>query len=174
MSGNLTELGLLLGGKSVAGFSEAAVWEYVGRNFCILYCLFLADFGRTAVSNPLFGTVTQPAVSNTIANIFVDQVLYENYLEYLRNLESDSFYIQLTNASSPVIPSTTFTPLQPVNTTFRQTYSCQQRQLKSGANFLISVIAADYAFIVGGYSLIIWIAGAIQKRRKDGSKPDFS
>src|SRR5271154_2115156 len=75
VSGNLTELGLLLGGKSVAGFSEDAVWEYVGRNFCILYWLFLADFGQTAVSNPLFGTVTQPAVSKTTANIFVDQVL---------------------------------------------------------------------------------------------------
>ena len=54
--------------------------------------------------------------------------------------------------------------------TFIKSYSCTQRQLKSAINFIISVIVADYAFIVGGYTLAILIAGRVQKyRRQDGN-----
>jgi hypothetical protein len=40
--------------------------------------------------------------------------------------------------------------------------------LKSPVSFLISVITADYAFIMGAYSLAIWVAGTIQKRQENG------
>ena len=52
---------------------------------------------------------------------------------------------------------------------FIKSYSCTQRQLKPPINFIISVVVADYALIMGGYSFALLIAGGIQKhRRKDG------
>jgi len=40
--------------------------------------------------------------------------------------------------------------------------------VKPAASLIVSVIAADYAFLVGGYSPTAFITAIIQKRRKDG------
>ena len=132
--------------------------EAIGRTFYVLYWLYLADLGQTSViySDTFLLDLTNPLHSDTTYNLFVNETLFQNYAAYLdsRNGWTD----QLSNV--------TFKPLQPVDTMFLQSYSCQQRQLKSTFNFLTSVITADYVLIVGPYYLIMLVAGAIQKRRK--------
>lgn len=56
--------------------------------------------------------------------------------------------------------------------TFIKSYSCTYRQMKSPIDFIISVVVADYALIIGGYTIAIFIAGSIQNyRRRDGNSP---
>ena len=59
-------------------------------------------------------------------------------------------------------------PLAPNQTVLVQSYSCQVRELKQPASLLITLIAADYVLIFGGYKLVTWTAGYLEKRRKDG------
>jgi len=131
-------------------------YAYIGRLMLTRYWLHLADLGQISET----GVVNQSDPNDprsAINNIFVNEALYYNYIAYL----------QLLMNGSP-FDETPFAPLQTVDTNFLQNYNCQKRQLKSPLSLIISVIAADYAFIVGGYSLIIWIAGTIQKRRVNG------
>jgi len=125
----------------------------------VRYWLQLADLGQISATDPNVNT-SDPDPNgpySPIHNVFVNESLYDNFVDYL-----NSIVINLQWNTS------TFTPLQPRNITFLQSYACQQRQLKSRVNLLISVLVADYAFIVGGYSLVVWIAGALQKRQKYG------
>jgi len=90
---------------------------------------------------------------------------------YVQFLQTSEVWAEFT--IDPSVPSlnSSFTALQPVDTTFLQSYFCQQRNLKSGITLLIAVVAADYAFIVGAYSLVIWGAGLFQKKQNDGNSP---
>jgi hypothetical protein len=159
------------------GFSSNEEWwEFVARAFYILYWVHLADLGQTSE----FGTVqssisgypyVESCVYSSAYNIFVNETLYHNYFTYIHNLLNQ----RSNHFEGVVLLNSEFTtPLQPSDTTFLQSYSCQKRVLKSGVSLLISVIAADYAFIAGAYSLIIWVAAAIQKRQKSGNlTPSF-
>jgi hypothetical protein len=99
-------------------------------------------------------------------NIFMNETLYSNYLEYFSSSSNYSDYFLNLNAQL----KSSFTPLQPVETTFLQSYSCQQRQLKSGVSLLLALITADYPFIVGGFTLVIWLAATFwHQRQKDGT-----
>ena len=52
-----------------------------------------------------------------------------------------------------------------------ESYYCQQRKLKGWLNLFLTVIAADYALIVGGYTLVVFIGSWIEKRRAEGIQP---
>jgi len=54
------------------------------------------------------------------------------------------------------------------STVLVQSYFCQQRQLKHPLSLLLTVLGADYALVVGGYTLVVLIASLIQKGRKEG------
>lgn len=139
-------------------------WTYFGRSFVLLYWLLLADLGQiSAVSLPSPPYLT--SVDPSAGNIFVNATLYQDNLAYF----NESPFLNLNELSvAKLLPLPKFTPLQPVDTVFLQSYSCEQRRLKTGISLLISVVVADYALIVGGYSLVMFIAGVIQKRRRDG------
>jgi hypothetical protein len=51
-----------------------------------------------------------------------------------------------------------------------ESYYCQQRKLKGWLNLFLTVIAADYALIVGGYTLVVLIGSWIEKRRAEGNQ----
>ena len=129
-------------------------WEYIGRYFYIHLWLQLSDLGQISfTADPANDTLYAFSEAD---NIFVNQSLYENYLEWIGFNGSDF---------PPMAVNLTFTPFLPVDI---ESYICQQRQLKSAINLLISVIAADYPFIVGGYALIALVAGALQRRQNEG------
>jgi len=147
-------------------FNFEQVWELIGRTFYLLYWLYLADLGQTSEID-VFSSKLLPSSNN----LFVNEALYQNYLEYYRKPGG----ILDILGYSPLLWdfNQTFIPLQPIDTTFIQSYSCVQRQLKSGLSFLISIIAADYAFIIGGYTLVLWIASKIQRRRYSRKQPPW-
>lgn len=146
--------------------------EVIGRTFYVLYWLYLADLGQiTSIvwddADPWNLTIpTHPSLYGDTNNIFVNKTLYRNYLDYY---ESSTPLGQAFTAQEAAGLISSFIPLQPIDTMFLQTYSCQQRQLKSGTSLILALVVADYPFIVGGFSLVIWVAATFwQKRQKDG------
>jgi len=69
--------------------------------------------------------------------------------------------------SFPPFDETNGFPLEPGEAVFVISYSCTLRQLKSPVSLIVTVIAADYALIVGGYSLVTWLAMFLEKRREN-------
>lgn len=73
-------------------------------------------------------------------------------------------------------PQLNFLPLDDTNriievdTYFLRTYSCLERRWKGPLSAIISVLVADYALVLGPYTLIILVASFIQKRRENDGK----
>jgi hypothetical protein len=140
--------------------------------FVSFYWTFLFDLGQT--------TPTLPGVDKVYTstnNIFVNETLFEIYSSYLRNT-----VVPILAATGPFsgyplppafsnISSENFA--QPEESTFAQTYVCSCRKIKQPLSLIISVIIADYTFIVGGYNFVIAVAAMIQtRRRRDGEFPN--
>jgi hypothetical protein len=96
-------------------------------------------------------------------NIFVNPVLYENSRAML-NKWIDQPIPSFDNFSD-------YLPFRENNSVLFQSYYCQKRQRKGALNLFITVIAADYALIMGGYKLVVFIASWIEKRRQEGIHP---
>ena len=71
------------------------------------------------------------------------------------------------------LPLDTNNSLKPNPTSFLRSYSCVQRQWKGWVTVIILVIVADYTFIMGGYTLVLLVAGWLQKH-KDGNSGKIS
>jgi hypothetical protein len=150
------------------------IWQLIGILFQARYWLYLADFGQiaptlypwiedTGTLDPEIPTITNASVSTSTNNIFVNSVLYENSKE---TISTDSFLpIPAFNSSSGLFPLQ-----QDDSVVLSQSYYCQKRQPKGALNLFITVIAADYALIMGGYTLVVFIASWIEKRRQEGTK----
>jgi hypothetical protein len=154
-----------------SGISFEEWYEVIGRTFYVLYWLYLADLGQvtTLITDPSWN-LTHPSLHNDTYNVFADEALYQNYLEFYSSPPDSSVpYLSPTNRISGDTVNSSFSPLQPIDTMFLQSYSCQQRQLKSGVSLVLALIVADYPFIVGGFSLVIWVATFWQKRPNNGS-----
>jgi hypothetical protein len=171
LQNDVTELVPLLVPEMVKieGINFEAWCEYIGRTFYVLYWLYLADLGQitSIVADSSNVTIpTHPSLYSDINNVFVNESLYRNYLDYYESSTPLSMPV-FTTQEAELISS--FNPLQPIDTMFLQSYSCQQRQLKSGASLLLALIVADYPFVVGGFSLVIWVAATfLQKRKRTG------
>jgi hypothetical protein len=147
-------------------WTNQTFWGYMGVIVEGLHWLLLADFGQVApteypslasynTSNlNLSGAELYPSTNN----IFENSTLYDLTLTMLSAFEDVSL--------DPPINSNF--PLAPNQTVLVQSYSCQVRELKQPASLLITLIAADYVLIFGGYKLVTWTAGYLEKRRKDG------
>jgi hypothetical protein len=152
--------------------------------FEILYWLYLADFGQISPTvYPLFGygDLLQPEPSNFAKveqlpptyNVFVNSSRYEmlstwttDFMQYV----GGSPPTNTTNA--PLFNETNGLPLQPNETTIVVSYPCQQRIIKSPLSFIVTIIAADYALVMGGYKIVVWIALRFEKRRRTGTSLD--
>ena len=141
-------------------------WVYVSY-----YWTILADLGqitpttypRDDMNNLIW---TQPTVYPPTNNIFINPESFEIYYSYLKNTIFPILNIPPLDLSPP--PDSMIT--QPPDVTFVKSYSCIERRLKAPISLIISVIVADYTFVVGLYTLVILIAGIIQKRRKPSGK----
>jgi len=137
-------------------------WEVINWLFVTFYWTILADLGQVVPTTYPIDRNNQLMFSSPsdylpTNNIFINETLYQLYSSFLQPLEPSVPPLNVTiGAGLPTMK-------------FIKSYSCTQRQLKPPINFIISVVVADYALIMGGYSFALLIAGGIQKhRRKDG------
>ena len=174
---NITDASRILApAMAYSGRNGPEFWEMIGRTFSILYWLYLADLGQVSAINNLYADVSQSSVPTPInppatSNIFVNQSLYQNYLNYL---QSGQFPFNWTGENPFANFSETLDqPLEPIDTTFLQSYTCQRLQLKTAISLLISIITSDYPFLVLEYTLVLLLASKLEKRRRE-SKTNLS
>ncbi len=138
-----------------------------------MYWTLLADLGQIYPTTYAAGN-SVAILDNTVAlstatgqssanNIFVNNTLFTMYSEYLRETVLPLLDIPLPSA--PFAPLNEDNRLHEVEMTFFQSYSCTIRQLKSPLGVLVSVVVADYAFIKGAYSIFMFCAAWLQKRK---------
>jgi len=152
--------------------SATDFWGFIGRLFEGLHWLYLGDFGQiSATEYPGYGQESINWSNSTsfppTNNIFVNSSLYQIVRDTRSNLYQPNF--QPGFYGIPEFNETDVYPLHAnKSTVLVQSYYCQQRQLKRPLNLLLTVLGADYALIVGGYTLVVLIASLIEKGRKEG------
>jgi len=139
------------------------------------YWILLSDFGQTAPTYYNYTTsgidFSSPIFYPSTNNIFVNDSLFNIYSSYLTNT-----IIPVLKQIYDVNPPTDFLPvdssnaLQPSSTTFLRSYSCLQRQIKGALSATVSVIVADYAFIQGAYSFLLFCVGWWQRSKRPNGK----
>jgi hypothetical protein len=135
-------------------------WELINWLFVSFYWTALFDLGQIAPTIPDAQMTFLPT-----NNLFINQTLFTIYSSYLRN----TIFPLLGPAYSQIAQFSNLTAensLQAEDKTFVRSYSCVERVLKQPVSFIISVIVADYALIMGAYAFAIFVAGAVQKRRR--------
>jgi hypothetical protein len=146
------------------------IWRFFNWVFVINYWALLADLGQIA---PTAYDVTipnspQPVPFPSTNNIFVNATLFQIYSAYFNTTLSPL----VQSASGPHPPPVELndeTRLEPIQTTLLRSYTCTWRRIKSPLNLIISVIVADYALIVGAYTVVRLITGWLQRRKDDGT-----
>ena len=143
--------------------------------FVSFYWAFLYDPGQvtpttyTSLKAPFVGpfepvTFSEPISYLPTNNIFINGTLFGLYSSFLK-----STIVPLVNISIPEFsPLDNKNHLQPIDVTFARSYDGTERRLKAPITLKISIIAADYALIIGGYSLVVFVSRTIQTRRRDG------
>jgi hypothetical protein len=150
-------------------------WELINWLFVSYYWTVLSDLGQI---NPTIYPTTfdAPATLPPTNNIFINQTLFDIYTSYLQNtvlpLLNNSQIIQ----SLPPLPQfmnlSNNNSLQRVNSAFIRDYPCLQRQRKPWLNFIISVIAADYAMFMTLYKIAMILGERFQKWRQGDDESD--
>jgi hypothetical protein len=155
------------------GLDDFNIWPIINWVFVSYYWLALADLGQIA---PIYYDDTISGLPNFTSilklpstnNIFTNVTLFGVYSDLLRDL----IFPFVVAASGLPITLPEFLPLDGNNTlqlgstSLSRSYSCQKRQAKWWGTAVISVIAAEYAIIVGGYSIFIWL-GKLYQEGKD-------
>ena len=169
---------------AIRGIKNFDIWKLINWLMVSMYWTLLADLGQIYPTTYPPGnsvaildvtvdvsTATRQSSAN---NIFVNNTLFTIYSQYLRETVLPLLDIPLPSA--PFAPLNDVNRLHEVEMTFFQSYSCTVRQLKSPLGFLVSVVVADYAFIKGAYSIFMFCAAWLQKRkyRESMTKFDFS
>jgi hypothetical protein len=136
------------------------------------YWILLYDLGQTA---PTYYGYTQSGVDfsspifyPSTNNIFVNDSLFNIYSSYLTNTIIPVLSHYDVNLPTDFLPVGSNNTLQPSSTTFLRSYSCLQKQIKGALSATVSVIVADYAFIAGAYSLVVFCVGWWQSKRLNG------
>jgi hypothetical protein len=140
------------------------IWSFFNWIFVIFYWGLLADLGQvapTAYDTTILNS-PQPVPFPSTNNIFVNETLFQTYSTYFNN----TFPAELF---PPQVLLNDETRFQPVQTTLVRSYTCSWRNRKSSLDLIVSVIVAEYALIMGAYTIVRVITGWLQKR-KDTSK----
>jgi hypothetical protein len=144
------------------------IWKLLNWMFVSAYWVLLADFGQIAPTvyaqsdSDLASAFFFPSTNN----IFVNETLFEVYSSYLQDI-----VLPILQQVQPALTIPDFSPLngsnrlQSTDVSFLRSYSCIQRQSKGWVSAAISVLVADYAFIMGPYSLFALMAGWYQRRK---------
>lgn len=154
------------------GINNLDIWKLINWLIVSFYWTVLADVGQINPTTyaPNSNLVSDLSVNLTAAtlqpfsnNIFINNTLFQIYSEYLINTV-------LPLVRLPIPPTSTFILNDPNRQqgwemTIFQSYSCMVRELKSPLAFIVSVGAADYAFIKAAYSIFMLVAAWLQKRK---------
>jgi len=169
--------------RSVSNEPTFDIWKLINWLVVSYYWLFLTDFGQVSAVgyipdyNYLWGfDFSRPVNFTSEYNIFINQTLFDIYSSYFRN----TLYPVLSAIETSLRPLPDFSTLdgnnqlKPVDTAFLRSYSCAERRLKPALEAAVSILVADYALIIGGYTLVMFLAGIMQKHKfKDGSSGYF-
>jgi hypothetical protein len=159
--------------RSITGDSQFNIDQFFQlMNWLIIsyYWIILYDFGQIAPTYYNYTTsgdvFSSPIFYPSTNNIFVNDSLFNIYSSYLTNTIIPVLGLNLPTDFLPVDSSNA---IQPSSVTFARSYSCSQRQIKGALSAAVSVIVADYAFIQGAYSLLVFCVGWWQRRPKRGN-----
>ena len=143
-------------------------WKLINWAFVSRYWTVLSDLGQISPTiMDATGTETPFLPTN---NIFINQELFSIYASYLRDT-----IVPLVSPGSSIPQFNILTDensLKAENQTFIRSYDCVQRVLKTPLSLLVSLLVADFTLIIGAYSITIFIAMWVHKRRRDGEFPD--
>ena len=157
--------------KAISGDNSFDIWKFFNWLVVSYYWITLADFGQIAPTMykwneeglPIF---SQPIRYNATNNIFVNNDLFTLYANYFADTIFPVLHQFDPNATLPkFLDLTPNNALQQQPMTFIRSYSCTRRQLKGWLSATISVIVADYTFIMGMYSFIVWVTARGYHRR---------
>jgi hypothetical protein len=159
--------------RAQAGSAQLNPWKFINWLFVSVYWTTLNEFGHTsptpyvfldtrAGSHPDF---SRPIQFLPINNIFVNTTLFDIYSSYLR----DTILPLLNYSSLEFAGLDSVNRLEQTERTFLRSYSCVQRTKKANITFIFSVFAVVYAFVSGGYTLVMLVAGALQSGKENGS-----
>ena len=168
---SINQLQNLTGSTDRFDFWKFISWIVVSNHWLLLY-----DFGQVAPTYSDIGlisdTLTQLQNFTSTNNIFINNTLFENFAVYLEEapLKIVNNYLNGAGLTLPqFLVLDDNDSLQPFETTILRSYSCVERRLKGWVSVAISVLVADYAFIVGGYTVLVWLIGTWLKHiDKDG------
>jgi len=160
--------------REAVGDPTFDVWPLFNWILVSYYWVFLYDFGLIAptyynYTSAALPNFTDPIYYSPRNNIFVNDTLFNIYSSYLFDT-----IVPFLRSSDPNLVVPEFLPvsqensLQPISQSILRSYSCVERQMKGWVSATISVLVADYAFIVGAYNLILWGAGWWMKNKKQG------
>jgi hypothetical protein len=165
--------------RTYTGIPILDLWQLINWIMVSYYWILLADFGQTAPTYYQYSLLELPDFNYPIPytsrnNIFVNDTLFNIYSTYLRDVIFP--YIRTREAGILLLPE--FLPLggnntlEPTPKSFLRSYSCVIRQLKGAVSVAILILIADYTFIAGGYSLLLWGVGSWAKyKRSEGEPP---
>jgi hypothetical protein len=163
---------LLQQADGVVDFLKSVNWLFVSGYWLILYDLGQVSPIVYGLNNKMtqfgeFGALnlSEFRSANSSYNIFTNQTLFQNYSQYmLENL------VDIAYGSSPIqfLPLSETNRIQPNSTTIYRNFLCSERRIKGWFSLLISVFAADYAVLGGGYTIFKFVMGWIQKRKDNG------
>jgi hypothetical protein len=161
----------------ITGDDTIDVWKFINFQVISLYWLLLYDFGQIAPTLYSNYTVTGfPVFTNPLAyssknNIFMNDTLFEIYSSYLRNTIVPVVNKLGNGLSVPeFLPLDNNNTLRPLDQSLFRSYPCLQRRLKGWPALIITILAADYPLVIGGYTLVIWVVIWWQKRKDKNCK----
>lgn len=162
---------------------ELDFWKFMNWIFVSIYWNILSDLGQSAPTTYLrtglaasgyrlydFETAMEHSIKN---NIFLNDSLYTLYSDYMLTpilpivnnritslVVADYIGVEILSDNNSFHPG---------ETVFKRSYACTIRKWRPPLTALVSILVAAYAFIHGGYSLLLLVAGCIEKRKdKDG------
>ena len=156
--------------QNILGKNTFDIWKFLNWIIVTGYWGFLADLGQTAPTayDLTVPNSPQPVAFPSTNNIFINETLFEIYSGYFNNTLLPFVEKFFHAGRYPPVLLNDANRLTRTETTLLRSYTCTMRQLRSGLGLVIAVISADYALIVGAYSVVSFIAGWLQKRKDEG------
>jgi hypothetical protein len=155
-------------------------WKLINWLIVSAHWGILADLGQTSPTTYMGGPVNailphwtfqfaNPIQLSQMNNIFVNETLFMYYVDVMKEI-LQFFDVPYNATFSPLNDANR---LEPREMTFRRSYICNERRMKSPISATTSILIAEYAFLIGGYSLFIFVAAYYQKRKAGEGKFDL-
>jgi len=144
-------------------------WRFFNWIMVTYYWVLLADLGQIApTAYDLTTSTPQPVLFPSTNNPFVNETLFQVYFDYFNSTIRPFLEEAYRTPGPPPVLLNDETRLTSTQTTLLRSYTCSWMRIRSPLNLIIQVMAADYALIVGAYTVVRLTTGWWQKRKDDG------